>query len=775
MARKHARHMLRAPIFKAVHAEVTPKSAAALAKAWFGISAKAETDSHSVKLTDGARFFQQFSATGAVLYLDRAALDASDKPVDCDDAEAFEHALAFLKKIGRTPEAIGGWRVKPGQVKLGDENAVVNHLVVEITLLVRVRSKGGGTIDVPLIGSGVTRVMIGPTGAVVGLALHCPELVQADEVELLDPRQARSLIDWASACGGGHHEHAPGHSEPAHGDALLAYWLDAPTVPQPQIAPVYIMSGVEEAHGLLGAAPATKLLPVARIKPLKAAKPGSSPRFKAEVANGKSPYRYRWRATLEKFAAGGWLQEGQVFSSSLHAGAHYLCLEVTDARGFRAEAAVNIVAITRLDALLGASSLSEALAAAEGSGRLALPSKVEALAEKVAHDFYDEERKDWVCVDPGSAPDEPTVLNLAVAGAGWTMSASITSNDGLELNNIRYMGALVASSFSVPFYYIETTLMPWQRAELNHPPAANPQGNCFSWLLAPGIVLAPAAGGGIAVIARWCVDRLPAPGKRPLMIVEQRFEFGPATRTMAPVPFNLLAEAPFFPLVTHRFFPQAGNTLKRIEFNYRLDFDIRTANDQCALTREANAPFPPPIFVLVSNPVPVEASGIAVGGGGVPGAAGTWDNYHQAPDYASIAPLLAAAAKAAAAAAPGYGLLQVMQFFGLVSAPNFPLPIIVPLGSLLPNDCIHMHWRWGAFLAALGFAPPGGGVGRTAAPGQLVEVYAVRYMPGERDPVIVNALLNNQPIVGKDIVFWYRAMSIGKLTDTFFQHGGFFV
>ena len=221
--------------------------------------------------------------------------------------------------------------------------------------------------------------------------------------------------------------------------------------------------------------------------------------------------------------------------------------------------------------------------------------------------------------------------------------------------------------------------------------------------------------------------------------------------------------------------PDLPQQLRRIEFNHRLDFDIGGTVDQAALVSEANAPFPPPIFVAVSNPVPVETSGIAVGAGGVPGAAGAWDNYHQAPDYNARAPVLATAAQAAAAAMPGYNALRLAQFLGLLSAPNFPLPIIVPLGSLLPNDCVHVHWRWAAFLAALGFAPPGGGVGATAAPGQLVEVYVVRYNASERDPVIVNQLLNGQATVGQDLVFWYRAMSIGKLVDTFFRHGGFFV
>jgi hypothetical protein len=761
------------PVYELAPVCTQPTDASRLARKLFAFEGSCRETEISWVVEDGERALELFKSSGAINYADgNKAFNPAYQPEDSGDELAIEAACQFLRQSDLLPEGAMPSMVRTVDSKDESNSPQFNHYRVEFSGNLALAIPGGRIQEVPLVGAHVCRVLVGGHGEIVGLSYHWPHGKVCAYARPYSPKHLRDLAGRVLG---------DKALDPLVEQVLtlptLGYYVEPPAYRQGKLYPIFAYAGLPNQH--LGSLflPALDIVPVATIEAMVQDHTGEI-EFVAHVEGGQPPYHYAWRATLEPSAQTGILGTQPRLRHAFIEGSHYVVLTVTDANGYTSEASSGVVRSSKTAAALSRLDIDGWVDAQTDTGCGAgmaddNDNRPEGLDEPSETDepiLYGEELDALVCDPQAIVP--PTVLRLPARGAGWSMLARISPSDGMELRAVRYNNAMLAHSLSVPFYWIRTTQMPWQRGELSHPPAANPGGNCTSYLMAPGIKRVALAGGGFALVARYCITDLPAGPNSPRMLVEQRFEFRPANRTMTPAPFNLLPEAPFFPLVSYRFRPMGGNRMRVIEFDYRIDFDVAATADQCALAQEKDMPVPP-IFTRLSNPVPNERSALAVGGGGRVGAAGAWDNYHQAPDYSKIA--LVQARILNAAAAPLFPFLRLGRLLGTVDAPNFPLPIIIPLGSIFPQDCVHIHWRWGLFLGVIpGFAPAGP-AGVPMAPGQIVKVHLVRHHFGERDPQTAAALVNAEPLVGQDIVFWYQARSFVVNADTFFQHGGFFV
>jgi hypothetical protein len=85
-------------------------------------------------------------------------------------------------------------------------------------------------------------------------------------------------------------------------------------------------------------------------------------------------------------------------------------------------------------------------------------------------------------------------------------------------------------------------------------------------------------------------------------------------------------------------------------------------------------------------------------------------------------------------------------------------------------ECVHIHWRWGAFL---NFPD-----GRPLIPQESDQdawFGIVAWQPGEEDPPDTwRRYADDGSLIGMSQVFWYEGTGYGE-TDTFFNHFGFFI
>ncbi len=101
-------------------------------------------------------------------------------------------------------------------------------------------------------------------------------------------------------------------------------------------------------------------------------------------------------------------------------------------------------------------------------------------------------------------------------------------------------------------------------------------------------------------------------------------------------------------------------------------------------------------------------------------------------------------------------------------------PSTFPAGPGCP-ECVHIHWRW----SKLAVKKPdhnyyGNGLARIPlGSNQDVEIAVAKYKLNEDHPLDFHTLLNNESLIGRDLIFWYSATG-HKSQDRFFTHGGFF-
>lgn len=310
---------------------------------------------------------------------------------------------------------------------------------------------------------------------------------------------------------------------------------------------------------------------------------------------------------------------------------------------------------------------------------------------------------------------DPDKLNLAqrVAGYGWSAQAVISESDGLELSNTRFQNSRLAARMSLPFYKLTTARMEETRCELGKDPG-DPDKPCRAVLMEPGLRvtvdqgpfvsedLVAAAGtlrsiGRVEARACWCVENLgEAAGQDndAILHICHVFKFHAEGEGCSPDPSGV-ACAKWEPTVEYVY--QARDTraagFRRLVGFQRHDYELD------ARIRQGDRPS---TFVpIVQGPNEVVPTGFS------DGDIATFNQDHD--DVRVVLPGLGvgpvpplqteAATTMAVFGAPGqndahHELGQVQGVFTTVIIPGCTLI----LNHLNGYQCLHSHWRWGAFI-----------------------------------------------------------------------------
>ena len=340
-------------------------------------------------------------------------------------------------------------------------------------------------------------------------------------------------------------------------------------------------------------------------------------------------------------------------------------------------------------------------------------------------------------IPPATACSRPTLdtpADSSESGLGWSLRLSVSPNDGLVVRDVMLGTRYMAEQISIPYYFLETSAYPRQRAELK------PQSDDASARSRLVGFERSFSADKIAFKATYAVDRIPA-GSDSCLIVEQLYEFaaeqpdgGCEPSQSSPVPLKLdpLPCNKWKPQVKYTFTASNGETLKSINMPLRLRFRDENKNGNLAATFQDNDNLLNAQFSIIQRKEDIGSEKLftAIKDGGV---AGDWDNYHQ-------------------------------TWRSDVRGPS-----TIPSGPGCP-ECVHIHWRWSklageAFGNGLPLIPTGSTQG--------VEFAAVLWRLGEEDPYDFTSLINGEGLQNKELVFWYSPTG-HQASDTFFQHGGFF-
>ena len=324
----------------------------------------------------------------------------------------------------------------------------------------------------------------------------------------------------------------------------------------------------------------------------------------------------------------------------------------------------------------------------------------------------------------------------------WTADVSISQRDGLVVHNIALGSRYMAEQISVPYFLLQTSVLPPTHAELA---PDGTQGPARSRLVS----FASAQQGNPAFVeATYAVDQIPA-GSSSCLVVKQRYEFWqeqpeggcePTGYVNFPVKAPPLPCSRWKPIVEYTFTGSSGETLQSLNIPQRLSLrdDNRTPNFAETFL-DSDTPLPNltgRLGVLEIVADRREITREARFRGIISGLPGYWDNYHQS-----------------------YRKVQGPRSFPY-PAPGCP-------------ECIHIHWRWGL---AIPDTFPDRNHGLPLIPGgsnQDMEFAVTAWHPGEDHPYDFSSLLNDEPLGGQNLVLWHSAT--GYLPhDVFFAYGGFF-
>jgi len=329
---------------------------------------------------------------------------------------------------------------------------------------------------------------------------------------------------------------------------------------------------------------------------------------------------------------------------------------------------------------------------------------------------------------------DPTPADSSESGLGWSFAYSISPNDGLIVRDVTLITRYMAQQMNIPYYFLETSAYPRQRAELK---PNSDDASARSRLV--GFERSFSAD-KITLKATYAVDRIPA-GSDSCLIVEQLYEFqaelpngGCEPSQSSPIPWKLepLPCNKWKPEVKYTFTGSNGETLTSINMPLRLHFRDENKRGNFAATYQDNDNFINAQGSIIQRKEDIRSEKLytAIKEGGL---AGDWDNYHQT--YRS----------------------EIRD------------PSTIPSGPGCP-ECVHIHWRWSklageAYGDGLPLIPRGSTQG--------VVFTAVRWHPGEEDPLEFSSLIDGEGLQNQEMVFWYSPTG-RQASDTFFQHGGFF-
>lgn len=363
------------------------------------------------------------------------------------------------------------------------------------------------------------------------------------------------------------------------------------------------------------------------------------------------------------------------------------------------------------------------------------------------------------CSRPGiqAPPSQNVSTNWAMNADGtdpnWSMIAEISANDGLVLRNIRLGSRYMMEKISVPYYYLQTSVLPNTRGQLKPTGADSFMNsrlvNFQKFDDSEKLVLE----------ATYSIDKLPDTSSSCLQIV-QRYEFYKTRPGDTCEPSAKLPCSRWKPIVRYEFFGQNGETLTKLNIAQRQHRMVEENQyNSVGLFKDGETVIDLAenmgVFTRTANPLGWEAYyWMAIGGERV----WDWDNVHQ-------------------------------TMLGLVDEPgiDWHLNNWDPRRAGCP-ECLHSHWRWGVVSGG-----DGGGrlIGVPSGSNQDMDFAIVKYQSGEDDPARFLDLVNfferirtwdvasRDPLqvylgsAPEDVVYWQSGTGY-QTRDSFFGFGGFY-
>lgn len=342
-----------------------------------------------------------------------------------------------------------------------------------------------------------------------------------------------------------------------------------------------------------------------------------------------------------------------------------------------------------------------------------------------------------------------------VTGHGWSMRAEVTDRDGLVVRDVMLGHRFMAEQMSVPYYTLQTSAFPLQRAELK------PDSNDASARSRLVNYYVATDNEKVVIEATYIVDRIPATSQSCLHIT-QRYEFYDSVGGVCE-PSATLPCSRFKPVVKYAFVGKNQETLQSINIVQRHHFRV-DGRAQNAVATFRDCDDAPSASCLVSsgnlilekkiNPILSEMFSPVIRNGNDLHA---WDNFHQTSQSSVVEP-------------------------HVVFNP-------LPAGAPGCPECAHVHWRWGASVPnSQAF-----GSGRLLIPAgsnQDLDFAVVRYHAGQEEhpdnyidlfqnheAISREEILSVDPLIirytPEDVVFYYSATG-HRVQDAFFIHNGFF-
>lgn len=654
--------------------------AAGLALSAFGFSGSLSEDAFAVTVAGGQKSLLVYKDSGEFSFQDDSKLWNADYPgPNLNAAGAIAAANAFLGAHGLMPSQAHVEDAKQVTVKRDDGTIAINHWFVSYRMSIDAAAGLGPALSVEVAGASID-VLVGD-GEIVGLNWNwrplsadfgpggvLPAFSQPTALAIAQRVQAFSPLCVAST-------------------TRMIYSIRQHTGVQAYAFPSYVFLAEGLEDGIV--IPATSSSPYAIIEtpPNNSSFTPCAPlTLAATVIGGTPPYSYSWTDPSQYGVMLGngspaptdLLGTSNPLTVSLDGGMHPINFVVTDANGASWTQSTTI----------------------EGPHLVCAP------------------RPRRVCTDPPI----PVVFE-DVKHVGWTFHAQITTDDGLRLDRVAFLGHRLASDMELPFYWFQNALMDYQACELKFPTAGNLAGNCVSHLEDPGIRVVKNKD-NVEVHACYCVDHLPTGDLSGSMTVCQVFIFWEGTKGCDPVDSKGDC-VPYKPLVQYWYFPPliGDNPFVQVRWDQRFDYDPPDTPNRAAFFQDPDGGFGPNVAkmggISIHHPAPRNEEFHLVALRGNPGE---MDNYHQKTES------------------------SLVRIPGCVDAGVW--------------NCAHIHWRWGTFLHFHG----GGKVLPPAS--QTVFAYSLRYNPTEIDPFDFDLERFRRPApepigdVDLDLVFWNETFDI---------------
>lgn len=244
------------------------------------------------------------------------------------------------------------------------------------------------------------------------------------------------------------------------------------------------------------------------------------------------------------------------------------------------------------------------------------------------------------------------------SGHNWTMDVELSGNDGLVLRNVMLGPRYMAKAISIPYYVLQTSVLPLTRAELK-PDSTDTTARSRLVDYHEDMDVEK-----LTIYATYSVDNIPA-GSGSCLEITQRYEFYKDGTGCEPS--DRLPCARFRPIVEYKFYGQNQELLTSINIVQRDYFQVdgKPGNSN-AIFRDCESPFDPfptcelSVIAFRRNPLLTEYIARVIDNGN---DTGVWDNFHKT--YLSI----------------------VKE------------PALLPIPTPGCEECVHIHWRWGRFAA----------------------------------------------------------------------------